>query len=403
MAKPDVPGKQLRDTQRRYTAFLDGASIAGIIAFLLRKRETPFWTILSAVETTLLIMTQQKLAIAAGPEGYSGVKGLHRVAGIALSPIVVPTRPNLLSAEAANEDVTTYANTKEASIALRETFEDPSYEPWLDTAIEHFWIDHASMLNGLFNKDYIPLLAPLLSIGERDLLTVWKLTVTPYIVETWVRTKPEVHEDFLIAKKAFGAAALLRGRFHDCAARKERLGILHHPFRRRVLAPMSKGAQFAVPDALCWLCAMILDSARQETTVENRIWQWADNVLRVRNVFAGDLALDIFNEEVKGDEAAQKLAKDCRLTLYPRQHGVRAALVDANLLLFVTNLCIYLFAWEPERALAAGYTLIKLTKKFSKKTPGEWIAPNLPGPFGRPGEIVDMVRGRIDTRVILIS
>lgn len=153
---------------------------------------------------------------------------------------------------------------------------------WMDWSIRSAWIEHAQNYGNLIDAQFIPQLARILDVTEKDLLDLHKLTGSLDAVKDFVRRQPDA-DAFNMTYECFLLGALLRGLYHDYLARQGHQQVAHHPFRE-VLLPKTATQPLAYEETNVesYLANIVLRSALLEKKLESRLARWADDIGRIR-------------------------------------------------------------------------------------------------------------------------
>lgn len=153
---------------------------------------------------------------------------------------------------------------------------------WMDWSIRSAWVEHAQNFGSLIDAQFIPQLARILGVTEKDLLDLHKLTGSLDVVKRFVRRQPNT-DAFNMTYECFLLGALLRGLYHDYLARQGTQQVAHHPFRE-ILLPKTATQSLAYEETNVesYLANIVLHSALLEKKLESRLARWADNIGRIR-------------------------------------------------------------------------------------------------------------------------
>ena len=153
---------------------------------------------------------------------------------------------------------------------------------WMDWSIRSAWIEHTQNFGNLIDAQFIPQLARILNVTEKDLLDLHKLTGSLDAVKHFVRRQPNT-DAFNMTYECFFLGALLRGLYHDYLARQGTQQVAHHPFREVFLPKTAtQSLAYAETNVESYLANIVLHSALLEKKLESRLARWADNIGRIR-------------------------------------------------------------------------------------------------------------------------
>lgn len=371
--------------------FIDSASIIGAVGALTSYRtpqEWGEWTRQSIANMTLALIVHDGLKIAPGPS-----KPTEIGSGIAVSKLYqcydqacrlladivkdmplhnVPTATVQESAQKAFIDwLRNYP--EEARNAIIATKQEIGCSEWEQWSIENAWVDHARRLNGLFNAEMIEELAIVFGVKSNDLRFLWKKTTDLKQVQTWSQGK-NLDSDFKLARDAYLAAAILRGRYHDDVATKMNLDILHHPIRQHVLIPIAEGTIYRIPEAIETLSQIIVKSAMDEKRPEDRVVCLAENLRTVRLSFHQGSLEHLCNPEIEGDKAID-LAIDTVKSLHLRVHSrsiekfLELGTIGSTITITTLVGTMILFPWGTiaGASISVGASVLGLKKSLGKR------------------------------------
>jgi hypothetical protein len=192
--------------------------------------------------TTALITTDIGITPGPGPSGVAS-EGYGLLCKHLASAIVRSSMPQGEAQQALEETKTWMRQNVSAlsSTFLQLMSDDTNFVRWLDWYISHNWIEHSRRLDGLYNEDLLSeiglgLKQANLGCSPNDLRKVLDRSRTISVVEEWAKKKTET-EEFKIARAAFVISTLIRGHYHDLAAKKSRQFVRHHPFRPSTILP----------------------------------------------------------------------------------------------------------------------------------------------------------------------
>lgn len=188
----------------------------------------------------------------------------------------------------------------------RNVQSDPRFMQWVDSYISFFWVRHSLMHGALFTAEFIPELSLMLECSRDDLKKVHELSAVQSQVAKWSKKRPNT-EDFQLAVDAFCITTLLRGRYHDYAARNTGMHIMHHPMREPMLRKIKRSDLFGISNTQQYVTNILVAAALKQTGIKARIHSWACNVLKVRSALA-DGRLDLRSKD--RDDVALKSALD---------------------------------------------------------------------------------------------
>lgn len=292
-------------------AFSDLASLHSAIVAIALGRERPWttWHMQSVIELTHLLL-QDNVRVLPGLRGGGGAHELQQI---------VSNYFRELEFEPARRDIAkrkTLSWTEEAKNEIADSWEnlraDKNYEGWLAIQREYFWTSHVKRHRALFDEEFIPTLAVLLKVEEKDLHEVHVLSSRLPKVEEWQKTglaEPEAQ----LADQAWVLSGLIRGKYYDFLGSNEQL--LIHPFRRFLPSDIKGQETIPISNTEAYLIQVIIGSALNETGREGdriRVDTWASNINKAKNHIPrvkGVLNLPDFDLSEDGAERARQLAR----------------------------------------------------------------------------------------------
>lgn len=329
--------------------FVDAASAyAGILTLARKSPSDSFrmeWDVALAVTATFISANQIKLLPSPRPEGpASGPYGiLLKNLGDAVSRITLPGSSTTLALRKTKRWAAD--NAGKISQMLGSFAASQSDEArWLESNISNVWQEHVLRQRGMFDKDFIPQLAVVLNTSRSELERMWALSADQALVSELVKKRPD-SDTFRLVCNAYVASTLLRGRYHNYAARESQVQILSHPIGDAIrLNP--RGAEpikIESSNTERYLASIALAGAFAERDHQSRVATWIENVLALRR------ARDQVNLDPKDlDETARDVAIDAAKKFGVRVHSRRLeTFIDAGVLLGSLPLtCFVLTPWE---------------------------------------------------------
>jgi len=388
--------------------FIDSAYIMNAISALTCHKnyeEWSEWEWKSITEVTEALVFNHHLRIAPGPSpskleaAQSELYVCYDLACKQLGRIIEDIYPidvkiQELAKKVFNEWL--LKNVEDARGAITETKQEKSYPHWEQLAIEHAWVDHSYRLKGLFNAEMIDELAFILEAPPNDLRSLWKKTTDLQQVKNWSQGR-NLDSDFELAKDAYIASAILRGRFHDFVASRMQWQIMHHPIRRHILVSLSQGVGYRIPETGEYLAQIIANSAMEEQKPKDRILCWTENIRTVQEAYCQDIIPEILNEELKQEKArdlAIKTAKKLQIRVYPHSLENQLELAVMSGITLGTSL-LGLWIVFPWGALAGGVIGVGAWISGMSKPWGRRTAQAMKLTTGHLRELVTSKPGRI--------
>jgi hypothetical protein len=317
---------------------IDGAQFYEVLEALDYNHpcEAHKWAWGSAVEVTAAIMCAQKIVLSPVPGLRSAPSGQFGQLLAKLSGIVDLRPESQLTAEELSQVRTSrdraikqtqrWALSTPSAVAnaLQQTKNESSFKGWLDWHQRNQWAEHATRLDGLFDRHFLPQLSVVLNVPPKDIEELWMKSRDPEVAKEWGYSQPN-SSWFGLVSDAYVASTLLRGRYYDnftvAAPATMRVQALHHPMRRHARkAKMRKvGARrYQVPNVLWYLANLIMGSAFQVPRRE-RLDTWTKNVKSVHAAHQkGVISLDNRDTENEALEAAVQIARTLRLQVHSK-------------------------------------------------------------------------------------
>lgn len=360
--------------------FVDMASMSDVISFLSYEKleSIPSWTMQCASQVTAALCCGHQLQVAPGPGDFSGRVGLYDrlITNLTAGDAVLNYPFSEALRREADKETLSWAN-KHTPLIIKEYYKvksDKSYDFWLDKAISIHWVLHSTMLYGLFNKHYVPLLAKIFGCNRTDLMRVWQDSCAADKVKQWVKKRPN-SEDFKLAIDAYVVSVLLRGRYHDhCVELSTEYSILHHPVRHNRVLPLRKETNILYPtNTEALLTSIVLGSTMVEKTIENRINLWCENILKIRELVRTE-KLDLRQKQsnsVALDHLHSSLRKHIRM--YRRSASTK---VDFLFSVIMSSLVFGLCKWQnlpTPLGWLTGPSITLGTKRLTGRSIGEII------------------------------
>jgi hypothetical protein len=196
------------------TAFIDSASLHDAFAGLHvgRLAQVPKWITVSLLKCSYLLLFQN-VRIVPGP-GHTG-----RAAVVGYESTLASELPALLTVESERKAAAVRLNRwlahpgRPLHTAWARMLEEPELEEWSELRRVLFWETPARSNPGLFNLEYSHALSSILNVTEKELLQVHTLSANLPNVKSWARGN--LDEAALLADRAYNAAALIRGKYHE--------------------------------------------------------------------------------------------------------------------------------------------------------------------------------------------
>lgn len=371
--------------------FIDSASIMNAVGALSSHksyRGWSEWTEQSIIDVTTLLIIHHLLRISPGPSpsllgsSHSTLYACYDQAYSLLYDVVVDTsqkdafqKYDVLSARKYfNEWISN--NVEDVTCIITKTKQESSYPEWIQWAIKEAWLDHSYRMKGLFNAEMIDSLSLVFEVPSKDMNSLWKKTADLQQVKSWSQGQ-NLDSDFALARDAYVASAILRGRFHEFISSQEGWHLTHHPIRRHILVPPSKGTEYPTPTPMKDLVKIIVTSAMEEQKPENRVSLWIENLLKMRESYLrGELKQIFYQDQELDKEDSLKIAtdtaKELKIRVYPRsleeqlEAGIGVGVtLGSSLVIFPWSFLIGVSSWYLGKQISVGKwaaEALKLTK-----------------------------------------
>ena len=312
-------GRRLADT----VTFLDSASLYEVVAvFGFGKPSACYpWAWTTAVTVTHALMQAEVLRMAPAPSPAKAAGGTYAdVSRRVMEANLVTLRAN--GGEDPNVLTTTKRwaaiNTSYLQQTLADLLKDEdNFVPWLDRSIRDAWVEHAARLGGLFNAEFTPYIAGALGTTQADVEKVRQVSLDPDRVNRLVKKQRDTAEEFALLRNAYVVSALIRGYYHQVAARDQGQSLLAHPLRLQTPLPSKASVGCSITEAESAFASILLADALRNAR-KGRPERWVKNILAARRA-AGTpgLAADnlrVLNQEATSVEAAIQAARTLEIS-----------------------------------------------------------------------------------------
>jgi hypothetical protein len=251
---------------------------------------------------------------------------LHKLKNLAIHKSHLKGReyPNIIPFARSNFKNWLLDSTDEIQTILAKTQNEASYPGWIDWAIKEAWVDHSIRLNGLFNENMIKFLSPTLDVADEKLKNILINTRNPIQVKKWSEGYDR-NADFELAREAYVASAILRGKFHEEVAYEKREGTMRHPIRQYmpIKSDKSKVTAFNSTLSLNLLVNIINKNSLIEKNPKKRTSLWIENIAKVREAYLNETLDESFYRDLKLEEeqafkVVENTVEKLKLRLYPK-------------------------------------------------------------------------------------
>lgn len=266
------------------TGLIDLASMhSALVAVSLGKhRPWPRWNTQSLIEVTHLLL-RDDIRVLPGMRGGGNADELYQIVLKYFHQLEFQAR----SRKSAQQKTIQWMrdDLEAANEAWDKAQEDEDLDAWLDLQRHFFWAAHVRRHKALFDKEFIPYIAPMLGCGEDHLNKVHSLSSDVQIVEEWRRTDLSSPEAKL-ANSAWVLSGLVRGKFYEFLGSRKH--VLLHPFRRHLKYAVEGEETLPITNSEAYIIEIIIGSALLEKDEDARVNKWASNIDLVRRTVPRD-------------------------------------------------------------------------------------------------------------------
>ena len=314
------------------------------------------WAWQSALTTTSSLIHMQKIKIAPSPSQESSASGGYGLLLRSISDLVGKIIPSNRCARIALEKTKSLVNqnTEYVMSAYYTLKNDENYPQWIQYHLEHNFIEFSSRLHGLFNIEFIPQIALITRMPEKEIVDTWKLSCDIEFLRS-ISKKQQDNCQISLIKDAFTLSSLLRGYYHDVLAKYSHLQIIHHPFRKSILPNLPADQLiFQESDTDVFLSTIILAGAISQRNQHNRIQTWIESITKARKGFYCG-SIDLRDKEI--NSVALDIAINAAKSL-----GIRTSaswidkLIDILISLGVTVFSTFILQGWEAMVLSATYS-----------------------------------------------
>jgi hypothetical protein len=273
-------------------SFIDSASTYEVIAALSfsNPEDCYPWAWQTALVVTDALIDIDHLQLSPSPTPSSGASGSYAVLMDSIRPFVGISRPSDDVVERSLAETRSWARRNAARVQAAVTelgADEQNFQPWLRWVAQNSWLENVQRRGSLIDDRLIPEVARALGVSTRDIRDVARLASDPDEVGIFV-----LHLDnqpgFDLLWRVYLASALIRGVFHENAARRQGWQSWRHPLRSYVLSARPDSKPFRLPWFDLFLANIIVAAAvshrhgRREFLMERRISSWVNNVALCR-------------------------------------------------------------------------------------------------------------------------
>jgi hypothetical protein len=309
---------------------IDSSTLYELIHLFRERRvaETSAWTWRCSSEVTCALIHGRQLGLAHTPKLglYPGMWGYIQRH---LTDQVQLAAPSIQTQRLAHATTDNWAISDEGIGLLRRSISPAYYQaksPYVqrsfaryqENMIVHTW----PVLVGpheIFEKHNIRAISRVLDISQRELRRVHRSSKDARMLRQFAVAPSFDDELFGILWNAYLVDLLIRGRYHDEAARLQGGQVLHHPARGPILRRLSgKNTEYDVTSTDRALANIILAGALAERTQPRRMDLWLEGILKARKAAQyGSLSFADDDDDKAAEKAAAKKARELGIRTHP--------------------------------------------------------------------------------------
>jgi hypothetical protein len=374
------------------TGTIDSSTLYELI-HLFRARgmaDTSAWTWRCGIEVTNVLIHGRQLSIAHTPKllRYPGFWGHIQEKLIDQTDFLVPPQD---IQRAARRIVNDWAFTSDGARLLRECIDSTRYDSKDEQTRESFIRYQESMIvhtwpalvgpHEIFETRNIPAISHATGISKAELTQAHKASKDGRNLRRFADDPSFDNELLVIVWRAFLGDLLIRGRYHDEAARMQaartrdgapgRGGqVLHHPARNPVLSQLpGSQTRYRVTNTDRAFANILLAGALAESTQSRRIDLWLENVLTARRS-AVRRGLDFRSQD--DDQVAERVAAEQARSLGIRTHArMLDEIADVTVAAGLGYLTSFVLTGWPDVAIGSGAYLGSKSKAIGTRI-GTW-------------------------------
>ncbi len=351
---------RLSQAELRKAPSVDSASLHELVRLLGEQRldDRKEWERASVAMVSALLVAAPYITVAPSPTRVHAIQGPFQRLDTGFRDLGVVKRvsPTVSNERSAFEELLRHPTPKGTTLAdcLAELKTDPEFDHWVSSAPVG-WPEHAIEHDGLFEKEFIPLIADALGVTQAEVIRLQKLSQRVDQLPALAEQRSPGTPGAMIAD-AYVIGALLRGRYHELVAKLSKWKLTRHPIRAQVGLPavVSEPHAFKVTDTAAHLGALLVASAFVERRPSARMEVYLQNLERLRRRVRPDPeALREFSDAARMEQEVVHIADRAGITTRSRRAGdlLRAGLAAG----FGTLTAIILLPWtEPAIAVPGG-------------------------------------------------
>ena len=200
-------------------------------------------------------------------------------------------------------------------------FSIPEEQLWIEEGVNYRWQKDLIRKNGIFDKDIIPEISIFTGITTKELNLLWSLCNRKTVLDDIMHHTGS--DEYGLITKAYLAAAIIRGIYHDYVAKHFSNQIYHHPLRKEYLPQdnLDKNSilNIELPLSFKLYIFLIFNCSFQEKQLEAKIETFVHNISLSRDAYAREIIY--FNEHNFYDAAVDEAinnARIARIRTYPK-------------------------------------------------------------------------------------
>jgi hypothetical protein len=166
-------------------------------------------------------------------------------------------------------------------LAWKQANEDSDFTAWADVHRQQMFIDHVRRHGSLVESAFIPILANILGVTEKELKDADNLSRNLSVVERWAKSS-HITDEFKLVYEAWLLSGIIRGKYHMHLAAKEGIHLLQHPYRKYIKTRLKAAQPELVTNTEAYFINFIISSALLERKPDNRVKAWLDNINTAR-------------------------------------------------------------------------------------------------------------------------
>jgi hypothetical protein len=310
---------------------IDSSTLYELIHLFRERRvgEASAWTWRCSSEVTCALIHGRQLGLAHTPKLalYPGLWGYIQQH---LSDQVQPTLPSVRAQKQAHVITDDWAVSDEGIRLLRRGIGAGYYQSKSPQTLSSFTGYQTNMIvhtwpylvgaHEIFETRNIKAISRVMEISQEELRRAHDLSKDAQILRRFAGS-PSLDDELLtILWNAYMVDLLIRGKYHDEAARLQDGQVLHHPARGSILRRLSGGStRYDLSNTDRALTNIILAGALAERTQQRRLNTWLEGVLTARKAAQyGGLSFVDDGDDVSAERTAAEQAKKLGIRTHAR-------------------------------------------------------------------------------------